>query len=280
MKVLFLIACLFTTTISNANKIDQLKTDVEIARFVDSLSGFSTVFPRTVSPGLSKIRYLKIDIDKNGLTDLLVNDRKIFAIIDVGNDQFALKYVGARHSECRLIEIDTTGPMPILLIKRQNGYQRPHSPVFSEVPDTVTYRVNGFIEYNRSPQKIKIESIKFIRERCFGSCPVYELTIDGNRLAALYAKAYMKHRGLVKAKIDKRSFDEIIDLISYINPDALKANYAVSATDNPSIDIEIKYNGKVKAIHDYGLEGSLGLQQLYLLIEKLLEDQEWQPASS
>lgn len=277
MRILFLIDFLFSTVISYANKIDDLKTDEEIARFVDTLSGFTAVFPRSLSPDMSKIRYLKIDIDKDGSTDLLVNDRQIFAIVDIGNDQFALKYIGAKHRESRLIKIDTTDRMPILVIKRQNGYQRPYSLVFSEVPDSITYRFNSFIEYNRSPRKIKIESIKISRERCFGSCPIYDLTIDSNSQAVLYAKGHMKQRGLVKAKIDQRSFDEIIDLISYLNPDSLKAAYSIGATDNPAANIEIKYNGKLKQIHDYGLEGSLGLQQFYLLIKILIEDQNWQP---
>lgn len=268
MKSRLLICFLFSSLISYSNKIDELKTEADIAHFVNELSGYTSSFPKTNIPNLSPIRYLKIDIDKNGLTDLLINDRKIFAIIDVGNDKFELKYVGTEHKECRLVSIDTTGQEPILVIKKQNNYIQ-HEPAFSEVPDSITYKFNNFIEYNSKPQEMRVESIKISMGPCFGNCPTYDLLINNNREAEIIETS-------LKAKITKQSFDEIITLISYLNPDSLKANYAIDATDNPSADIEIKFNGKLKTIHDYGLEGTLGLQQLYLLIDKLVKDAKWE----
>jgi len=89
----------------------------------------------------------------------------------------------------------------------------------------------------------------------------------------------MKRSGRLNTKIDEKSFQELIALISYLNIDSLKTDYSISATDHPGAHIEIKYNGRYKNIHDYGLEGTLGLQQLYSLIEKLLEKQIWKAAS-
>ena len=275
MRTFFLTIFLASSLISVANKIDELKTESEIAHFVDELSGYTTAFPESVPSNLSHIRYLKIDIDKNGSTDLLVNDRKIFAIVDIGNDKFELKCIGTEHMENRLVGIDTIGSIPILIIKKQNGYLSRFQPKFSEVLDSIIYKFNGFIEYNSKPQEIRLQSIKIGMEPCFGSCPIYDLTIDSNRQAALNAKANMKHQGLLKTKIDKRSFDEIISLLSYLNPDSLKGDYTIDATDNPAINIEIKYNRTLKEIHDYGLEGSLGLRQFYSLIEKLIENHKW-----
>ncbi|OQP38904.1 hypothetical protein A4H97_19570 [Niastella yeongjuensis] len=203
MRAIFLAVFMAISLISVANKIDELKIESEIVHFVDELSGYTTVFPKSIPSDLSHIRFLKIDIDNNGSTDLLVNDRKIFAIVDAGNDKFELKYVGTEHKENRLVRIDTTGTMPILIIKKQNGYQNRYQPKFAEMLDSITYQFNGFIEYNSKPKEIKLERIKISSERCFGSCPIYELTVDSNRSAALNAKAYMKHEGLLKTKIDK-----------------------------------------------------------------------------
>lgn len=265
---------------SVANKIDELKTESEIERFVNELSGHYAVFPKSISPNLSPIKYLKIDIDKNGTTDLLVNGRKIFAIVDIGRDKFELKYVSTEHQETRLVSFDTTGREPILIIKKQNGYTSRYDPTFSEVPDSITYRFKGFIEYNSKPQQVTIESIKISRGRCFGTCPVYDLMINSNGTAELNAREYMKQSGMLKAKIDKKSFEELSALISYLNPDSLKSDYSIDASDNPGIDIEFTFNGRHKDVHDYGLEGTLGLQQLYSLIEKLLENQKWKSVSN
>jgi len=278
MRTIFFTIFLTSSLTSVANKIDDLKTESGIARFVDTLSGFTTVFPKSVPPDLLHIKYLKIDLDKNGTTDLLVNDRMIFAIVDIGNDKFELKYAGKEFRQNRLVNLDTTGSAPILIVKKQNGYNR-LEPTFSEVADSITYRFNGFIEYNSKPQQITIESIKISMGRCFGTCPVYDLVIYSDRMAELNAKQFMKRSGMRKTKIDEKSYKELIALISYLNPDSLKTDYSITATDNPAADLEIKYNGRYKAVHDYGLEGTLGLEQLYSLIEKLLESQKWKAVS-
>ncbi len=276
MKVIFLIGLLSCSSLVFANKIDDLKTETDIKQFVDEVTGYTSAFPKaTDSLLLSKIKYVKIDIDKNGLTDLFINDSKIFTIVDIGNSKFEIKYIGTDDRESRLVSLDTTGLTPIFVVKRQTGYDKRYNATFSGPADTITYMFQGFIEYNSNLRKIDLEEIKFSTTRCFGSCPVYDLTLSRNRNAVLNAKAYMKQRGFLKTKVEEKLFFQILNLINYLKVDSLKDDYAVNATDNPSINVEIKYNGITKRIHDYGLEGTLGLQQLYLLVEQLIERQKW-----
>ncbi|MGN6417408.1 MAG: hypothetical protein ACTHMC_07950, partial [Pseudobacter sp.] len=276
MKTFHLLVCLFVTLAAKANKIDELRTEKDIAAFVDSISGFTSSFPRNYLPNQLVFKYLKIDIDKNGSTDLLVNERLILAIVDNGNNQFVLKYIGSDQHERRLTGIDTSGPVLMLLVKKQHGYSKLNGPLFSDAQDTITYKFYGFIEYNSRPSVIDLENIKFFATHSYRGFHQFELTIRNDRSAKLHAKDYWNRNGVFQAVLAGELFDEFLQMINYIDPDKLKYDYAIEGSEMECIDIEIRYNGKMKPIHDYGMEGTLGLRQLYDLIEKNIKELQWQ----
>ncbi|MBO9635945.1 MAG: hypothetical protein J7578_22775 [Chitinophagaceae bacterium] len=276
MRILLLSIFLFSARLSMANRIDELRTEEEISHFADSLSNHNCLFPKHYIPGQLQFKFLKIDIDKNGSTDLLVNDRQVFAIVDKGNDQYNLQYIGSWYQERRIMGIDTSGPLPLLFIKKQNGYKKADGPQFPDGPDTITYKFQGFIEYNSAPSTIDPEYIKFTTSPCRGTCPVFELFILGNGKAFLHAKGYLKRIGQFQTTLSTDSHKEFINLVNYINPNKLNYEYRVEVSDQQSIETEIRLNGKTKQVYDYGQTGTLGLQQLYLLVEKLIDGEQWQ----
>jgi hypothetical protein len=134
----------------------------------------------------------------------------------------------------------------------------------------------GFIEFNLHPNQIEFKQIKIMTSPCFGTCPIFELTINNNKQAVLNAKKYNKLTGVYKSNVDEKVFNDLVGLLNYLNIDSLKNNYAIGWTDNQSIDTEIEYNSSTKKIHDYGLEGSFGLKRLYQLLYKLKATQDWE----
>lgn len=278
MSVALFIFCILSAATGYANKIDELQTEAEMDRFVKGLTDQHYYFADD-SLGLP-LKFLKIDIDRNGLTDLLVNDHRVFAIVDAGNSRFKIKMVGTQALECRLVGLDTSGATPLLIILRQSiidsdkrflSDKRP----FNDPPDTIVYKFEGFIEYNNQPGTHTVATVQFSRGRCFGECPVYDLTIHRTGEAMLEAKAFMKLKGKRQTKLERQQLEELLTLLNYLKIDAFKPRYTIDETCHATMHVNFLYNGKSKQLDDYALQGTLGLQQLYQLVKRIIANQKW-----
>ena len=131
--------------------------------------------------------------------------------------------------------------------------------------------------YGCAQSKEDISQIKFYADYCFGTCPVFEMTIDNDRSASYKAIEYNTLKGLFNATIEKLQFDSLMFLISEANLFSLKNGYNISATDHPTYTLTIKLkNGKTKTITDYGPAGPKKLRLVYAKIFALRESQNWE----
>ena len=113
------------------------------------------------------------------------------------------------------------------------------------------------------------------RTECFGTCPVYKLTIFADGTVLYEGIRHIKKKGKAKSRITRAKLEDLIeefDNIYYFN---LRDAYIPgsddcpqSATDNPSAITSLTRNGKTKNINHY--HGCRGLDTLELLTK--LED--------
>ena len=278
MKTSISIFLILISSICFGNKIDDLKTPEDVLKFIkrtfDKQDRFQT------KPRNSKaidFKFIKLDFNNDGLTDILINGIYLYAIIDKGGrNNFEENYIGGRHFNCQLLMVDTSKAVPTLVVQKDNDYDNETDKDIIFKPDTLINLFGGFIEYNSSPKQIDFKEIKIMTSACFGTCPIFDLTINNSKQAIYNAKEYNKLTGIYKSAIDDKVFADLLGLLTYINIDTLKNNYKIGWTDNPSIDVEIKYNGLTKKIHDYGLEGTFGLKRLYDALYKLKATQDWE----
>lgn len=278
MRVSISIFLILISSVCFGNKIDELKTPEDVLKFVKKTFDKQDRF-QPIRRNLNAIdfKFIKLDLNKDGLTDILINGIYLYAIIDKGGrNNFEENYIGGSHFNCQLLSIDTSKTIPTLVIQKENDYDNETGKDIEFKADTLINMYGGFIEYNSSPKTIDFNEIKIMTSPCFGTCPIFELTINDNKQATYNAKEYNKLTGFYKSQIDDKVFSDLVGLITYINIDNLKTNYKIGRTDNPSIDIEIKYNGLTKKIHDYGLEGTFGLKRLYSILYKLKATQDWE----
>jgi len=278
MRASISILLILISSVCSGNKIDNLKTPEDVLKFIkrtfDKQDRFQT---RTRNPNAIDFKFIKLDFNKDGLTDILINGIYLYAIIDKGGrNNFEENYIGGRHFNCQLLSIDTSKTLPIIVVQKDNDYDNETDQDIVFTPDTLVNIHGGFIEYNSAPGQIDFRELKITTSPCFGTCPIFELTIKNNKQAIYNAKEYNKLTGIYKSNIDDKVFADLLGLLDYINIYTLKNNYEISWTDNPSIDIEIKYNGLTKKIHDYGLEGTFGLKRLYEVLYKLRATQDWE----
>ena len=274
MAGLFLSISLFCS----GNKIDELTTPRDVLQFVKKVIGRNDQFrEKTADSGSVDFSFIKIDLNGDGLTDILINGEHLYAIVDQGgHNHFEEKPIGDWNMGCRLLSIDSTAKLPILVVQKNNDYDNQLGKNIIFTPDTLVYLYGGFIEYNPFPVQLDVSEIKISTSLCFGTCPVFELTINKKRQAVYNAKKFNGLAGIYETSLSQTTFTGLVGLLSYINPGSLKTSYQVGSTDHQTIELELHYNGLTRKIRDYGLEGTFGLQQLYRLLFRLRETEAWE----
>lgn len=98
------------------------------------------------------------------------------------------------------------------------------------------------------------------RTECYGSCPVYKLTIRGDGSVVYEGKKFVRTTGTKKTKIDQKTLDTLIESFSAINYVNLDDSYTSIhnpdgtesiVTDLPTTYTSFTLNGNRKAVTDY-----------------------------
>lgn len=240
--------------------------------------------------------YYKTDFDRNGYTDLLViGDNKdcwgekscsfnSIVIMNFGND--SLKYINiVRDSRTSMVPtIVKRKDETLLVINNPDIITWKNEKYKDGYIDSLIYRNGDFIEYNPKVVKHRIKRIEFSTGPCFGTCPIFSLSLIKNGKSEFIPEAnnFSKNnwdedaKGKLICNIEEEKWNELTELINYINFANLKNDYAVNWTDDQSCTLKIVYdNNKTKVIRDYGLIGTFGLKNLYKQLFELRFNQEW-----
>lgn len=263
----FILLLLFSTTCF-ANEIDRLQTNQDVSNFLIKKvdKNFKKYLPLDNSPKVvdtakyGRNKFFKVDIDNNGLTDLIIYGyRDLLVVLDNGKGNYIFRYIDNGTfslNTATLLSIDTTStPRKIIIQQRENSEKK---------VDTLIFKFNNFIEYNVNPtNNLIFDKVTIKTNQCFGTCPIFEMTINKDRTATYKAIKYNDETGEFKATIPIKEFTELIELLNYLQLDKLHNDYAVNWTDDQTVTTEIKYNNKSKTITDYGKIGTFGLSMLY-----------------
>lgn len=285
------------------SKIDSINSGEEVEKLIRSFdksyesftlqninafqSRYGTTYScRRIADSLNITQaFYKSDFDHNGLTDLLaignLYNFSIFIVMNYGQDSLKLNRLTRRSfQDCTFPQIHNDTilqyyymPDPDWRTKAKPSLQR----------KDLIFKFGDFVEYNPAPKNYNIEKIEYQTTMCFGTCPVFSISIDKNRAGLFKAEAYNRKtedskeiKGTFKTTVDEDSYSEIINLLNYIDFPNLKDDYAVNWTDDQTCKLKITYNnGQVKTIRDYGLIGTYGLDRLYQLLFALRFNQDW-----
>lgn len=279
IKAIVTISLTFIALCCRGNAIDSLKTDKDVEAFLRSKASDkkTTYFGENMRDSTSKfakLHFLKLDLNHDGLTDLLINGIYLFAVIDESKGDFSFPFIDngtfMMHTY-KLVDIDTSSIIPKIIVK-SNKPIMPGDPL----ADTLVYKFGGFTEYNKQPTQYTVSAITAETTACFGECPIFKLTIDTEGNAQYSAIKYNKRKGIFSAKIAPETCHNIFDLINYIRFRSLNDEYQVRWTDDQTIKITVTFaDGYEKTISDYGKVGTFGLQRLYDEIFRLRSTQKW-----
>ncbi|HEY2722347.1 MAG TPA: DUF6438 domain-containing protein [Chitinophagaceae bacterium] len=251
-----------------ANKIDDLKTIEDVYHFLvkNVDKKFKKNFPldenskNEDTAAYARNKFFKVDIDNNHLTDLVLYGYTNFLIVlDNGSNHYTVRNLDRGSFSLdlvSLVSIDTSGLQKKIIVQE--------SQLPRERLDTLVYKFNNFIEYNSNPPaNFNIDSISFKTSPCFGTCPIFEMSINKKREVTYKAINFNDETGEFHGTIPRAEFDELLSILKYLQPDRLEDNYSVSWTDDQTATTTINYNGRTKSITDYGEIGTFGLSLLY-----------------
>jgi Domain of unknown function (DUF6438) len=127
-----------------------------------------------------------------------------------------------------------------------------------------------------------ITTITLERTRCFGVCPVYQLTIHRSGKVEYEGKAHVWEEGRRTGRISGKDFEKLAKKIDEINFFNLKDRYdgknpdgsGATVTDLPTTKTSVTRGNRTKTVENY-FRGPKGLKELEDLIDELTKSAEW-----
>ena len=125
----------------------------------------------------------------------------------------------------------------------------------------------------------KKDVITLERGACFGTCPIYKVTVASDGTVTFEGFNYTKTKGKATVRIKRKDFQRLVkefEKIKYFSLDDKyvpgEPNCGPSATDMPYVKSSIQLKGKTKSISHYqGCFGSEVVRALFALDRRIDE---------
>lgn len=112
------------------------------------------------------------------------------------------------------------------------------------------------------------------RTACFGTCPVYKLTVSGDGKVVYEGTSFVNVTGIQNSQISQEQIKELIDAFYAINYFALEDKYDASITDMPTTITSITIDGKTKKVVNY-YDAPKKLVELENKIDEITNSKQW-----
>jgi hypothetical protein len=141
-------------------------------------------------------------------------------------------------------------------------------------------RRNELKEEDRIATKPNLDDVIIGLERtaCYGSCPVYKLTILGTGDVTYEGKMFVKTIGTRTAKVNQDVIKQLISEFEKVGFLSLNDSYEEhTVTDNPTVVMSVKTSDKSKVVHHYRGDSSAPseLTSLEDKIDELVNSYQW-----
>ena len=219
----------------------------------------------------------KADFDNNGYTDLVaICFQGVFCIMDSGENRFSIKQITYDGSVNGIAKVEHQKSRDILDFLVSGVGWKIFDTVIKITSFPLIYKYGGFIELNDSVHRHIVKSLKLTsRGGMMAGNLFFYFDSTGK---SVYFSSSMRNptKDTLTCTIDKKKYNEIIDLINYMGLDKLAKSYHLGATDLSTANLEIIYDDdRKKFIGDYGWSGTFGLKCLYTRIGDLTKNQKW-----
>ncbi len=124
--------------------------------------------------------------------------------------------------------------------------------------------------YDESQPPTSLKSgdfVKLSRSGCYGTCPVYEMTISENGDITWEGARYVQSTGVIHSKIDTAAARALIQQFLVPKVWALCGGYSRAITDYPTTTIQLHLGGRSKTVWNYADSAPDWVETLYEAID-------------
>ena len=123
------------------------------------------------------------------------------------------------------------------------------------------------------PQNLTGVEITLERTGCYGTCPVYSVTIHSDGTVIYEGKHFVRILGIQTYTIPEESVTELVGMFYEINYFSLHDRYDVSVTDLPTVITSITIGNETKRVSNYANAGPPRLYELESKIDEITDSQ-------
>ena len=133
---------------------------------------------------------------------------------------------------------------------------------------------------SQTPQPSDIKDVVITLERtvCFGACPDYTLTIQGDGTVTYEGRQFVRIEGTRTATISEAKISQLLSEFEKVDYFSLNNSYEkLEATDMPSAITSLTINGKTKTVRHYHGDFSAPekLTELENKIDEIVNSDQW-----
>ena len=141
----------------------------------------------------------------------------------------------------------------------------------------------AFCALGATPRTSGVTEITLERTPCFGTCPVYKVTLQNDGTVIFEGKEYVKEAGRRSGKISAKQFQQLVAKVEQIGFFTLNDEYLTKKnadgsetriTDMPSRITTVKRGPESKRVRNY-FGGPDSLKELEELIDKISNSARW-----
>lgn len=125
--------------------------------------------------------------------------------------------------------------------------------------------------------QLPYDRISLHRTPCYGTCPVYAITLHRNGKAELEATRHLPALGKFTGEIDPFTYGRLCYLIDNSHFKEMKSSYRASWTDDSTCVVTVAEGARRTEVSDYGRVGPIELWAIQELIDAIRQQIDWKP---
>lgn len=266
------------------NEVDRIRSEDDVRAFLrkHGPSRVATQDPFLIKEcdavGTKLASYIKVDIDHNGQTDLIVNGREYVTVAMYEHAESYEFYVipeMPRVQYCGVVDsiVDTDSLCFIYVSDRRDpcirGFNDTQLPLVKG-KDTLIGFEGKLVKYRPYKPGKRITRVRLNTQRCFegASCPIFSLEVDTLGAVTYDAMVNTIPLGKFRGTIDAGRRSRIFRLTERIQPQQMDSVY-MDATDMPLATLDFVFqDGSIKRAMTDGARDP-GLRSLWGLLEEI-----------